>query len=148
MRKTIFLFLSFLFVANITLAQQTVTGKVTDANGMPLADVSVKSKKTGKGTTTATDGSFRLSVSAKDELEFSSVGYESQTVPAGAGEIKVVLVQSTEELSQVVMVGTRGMGRAKTRNSCAGGYHPHQPGRFAYCQNGSYFRFKPGSAIL
>ncbi len=117
MRKTIFLFLSFLFVANVTLAQQTVTGKVTDANGIPLADVSVKSKKTGKGTTTASDGSFRLSVSAKDELEFSSVGYESQTVPAGAGEIKIVLVQSTEELSQVVMVGTRGSGRAKTETA-------------------------------
>ncbi|HEY6063527.1 MAG TPA: TonB-dependent receptor [Chitinophagaceae bacterium] len=117
MRKSIFLFISFLLIASITLAQQTVTGKVTDANGLPLAGVSVKSKKTGKGTVTANDGTFRLSVSAGDELEISSVGYEPQTVTAGPGEIKVVLVQSTEELGQVVLVGSRGSGRAKTETA-------------------------------
>lgn len=114
MRKTLFLLISFLFIAGIAMAQQTVTGKVTDPNGMPLAGVSVKSKKTGKGTVTANDGTFRLSVSADDELEITSVGYEPQTVAAGSGEIKVVLAQATEELRQVVLVGTRSSGRVKT----------------------------------
>lgn len=99
------------------MGQQPVTGKVTDANGMPLKGVSVKLKKTGKGTMTANDGTFRLSVSAGDELEVTSVGYESQTVTAGSGEIKIVLIEATEELSQVVLVGTRGAGRAKTETA-------------------------------
>ncbi len=117
MRKTLFLLIPFLFIASISMAQQTVTGKVTDANGLPLAGVSVKSKKTGKGTVTANDGSFRLSVRADDELEITSVGYEPQTVAAGSGEIKIVLVQATEELGQVVLVGSRGSGRAKTETA-------------------------------
>jgi iron complex outermembrane receptor protein len=114
MRKIIFLLIPFLFTTVFAFAQQTVTGKITDANGIPLAGVSVKSKKTGKGTVTTNDGSFRLSVSADDVLEITSVGYEPQTVTAGTGEIKIVLVQATEELGQVVLVGTRSAGRVKT----------------------------------
>ncbi|MFZ1533680.1 MAG: hypothetical protein WAT14_05895, partial [Chitinophagaceae bacterium] len=64
MRKVLFLFISFLFIGVVATAQQTVSGKIIDANGIPLAGVSVKSKKTGKLTSTAADGSFRLSVAS------------------------------------------------------------------------------------
>ncbi|MBK9569325.1 MAG: TonB-dependent receptor [Chitinophagaceae bacterium] len=98
----------------VTMAQQAVNGKITDQNGLPLAGVSVKSKKTGKFTTTAADGSFSLSVIADDELEISSVGYITQTVSASNPVINISLVQSVEEMSQVVLVGTRTAGRVKT----------------------------------
>ncbi len=117
MRKIIILLVSFLFITDIAFAQQTVTGKVTDVNGLPLAGVSIKSVKTRKGTVTTSDGTFRLSVSASDELEISSVGYESQTVAIGSGELKIVMLQSAEELGQVVLVGSRGSGRAKTETA-------------------------------
>ena len=74
MRKALFLFSIFLFSAMAVIAQQKVTGKVTDASGQPLAGVSVKSKKTGKLTQTDADGSFTISVNADDELEIPFVG--------------------------------------------------------------------------
>ncbi|MGH2553292.1 MAG: TonB-dependent receptor domain-containing protein, partial [Chitinophagaceae bacterium] len=117
MRKPLFLLISLLFLSIFVFAQQTVTGVVTDANGTPLVGVSIKLKKTGKGTVTGNDGRFQLSVSAGDELEITSVGYEPQTVTAGTGEIKVMMVQVTEELGQVVLVGSRGNGRAKTETA-------------------------------
>lgn len=114
MRKVFFLFIPFLLIGIVTMAQQTVSGKITDQNGLPLAGVSVKSIKTSKFTTTASDGSFSLSVNADDELEISSVGYATQTVRASNPVINISLIQSVEELSQVVLVGNRGAGRAKT----------------------------------
>ena len=99
------------------MSQQTISGKITDANGIPLAGVSIKSKKTGKGTVTAADGSFRLTVSADDELEITSVGYVTQTVSAASPVINLTLAQSIEELGQVVLVGTRRAGRVKTETT-------------------------------
>lgn len=98
------------------MAQQTVTGKVTDPNGVPLAGVSVKSKKTGKGIMTASDGTFRLNISSDDKLEISSVGFISQTVPATDTNINIILAESVAEL-QVVLVGTRRPGRVKTETT-------------------------------
>lgn len=117
MKKVIILFVSFLLFGTLTFAQQTATGKVTDSNGLPLQGVSVKSKKTGKTTSTAADGTFKLSVSSDDNLEITSVGYITQTVSAkSAGAINITLVQSIEELGQVVLVGTRSTGRVKTES--------------------------------
>ena len=99
------------------MSQQTISGKITDANGIPIAGVSIKSKKTGKGTVTAADGSFRLTVSVDDELEITSVGYITQTVSAASPVINLTLAQSIEELGQVVLVGTRRAGRVKTETT-------------------------------
>ncbi len=108
MRKAIFLFISFLFTRALVFAQQTITGKVVDTNGLPLAGVSVKSKKTGKGVETASDGTLRLQASAGEMLEISSVGYIDQTIAASTGGImNVTMALSISELNQVVLVGTR-----------------------------------------
>jgi iron complex outermembrane receptor protein len=117
MRKALFLFVSFLFIGIIAISQQTITGKIVDGNGLPLAGVSVKSKKTGKVAISNSDGSFSLQTSSDDQLVVSSVGYLPQTISPGSGEIKVTLVQSIEELGQVVLVGTRRMGRVKTETT-------------------------------
>ena len=52
------------------LAQTTkvVSGKISDEGGKPLSNVSVVIKKTGKGVSTAADGSFSISVSPNDVL--------------------------------------------------------------------------------
>jgi iron complex outermembrane recepter protein len=117
MSKFLFLLFPILFIATVINAQQTVSGKVTDESGAPLSGVSIKIKKTGKGTSTANDGTFSISVNSGDELEISSVGYESKTITVSTGNITIVLVQSAEELGQVVLVGSRGSGRAKTETA-------------------------------
>ncbi len=116
MKKVLFL-LSFLLTGILVMAQQVVSGKVTDENGLPLAGVSVKSKKTGKGMITAADGTFRFTVSsAGDQLEISSVGYKTQTVAAGS-EISITLEGAIGELNQVVLLGTRRLGRVRTETT-------------------------------
>ena len=62
MKKFIFLVttaFSLLFAAGQT---RTITGKVTDEKGTPLANASVIIKGTSSGTSTSADGSFSLSV--------------------------------------------------------------------------------------
>lgn len=116
MRKAYLLLLAMLFGITSLLAQQTVSGKITDANGQPLSGVTIKSKKTGKTAITGADGTFSIQAAADDQLEITSVGFVSRTVPA-TGTIAVSLEQAIEELNQVVLVGTRRVGRVKTETT-------------------------------
>lgn len=115
MRKALLLILccmSFL----LSRSQQTITGKITDSNGLPVSGVSVTAKKSGKMALSGADGSFSLSLSAEDELIITSVGYISQTVKS-TGNLQIKLQQSVEELDQVVLVGSRRAGRIKTETT-------------------------------
>ena len=117
MRKCTFLLLWLLFAITQVLAQQVVTGKVKDRSGNALSDVSIRSKKTGKGTATAPDGSFRLEIAANDEIEVTIIGYATQTIkPGSRTDLSITLEQSDTELSQIILVGTRGSGRVKTES--------------------------------
>lgn len=111
--KKALLFLSTLFLITQLSAQQVITGKVLDNTGKPLADASVRSKKTGRGTVSGADGSFRLDVANDDELEISMIGFATQTVKAGS-DVTITMQQGNTELSQIVLVGTRSAGRVKT----------------------------------
>lgn len=117
MRKALILILALFFTGLASFAQKIISGKIADANGIPLAGVSVKSVKTKKGTTTGPDGTFSISVSNDDQIEISSVGYVTQTIAASGGQANIVLVQAVGELSQVVLVGTRRVGRVKTETT-------------------------------
>jgi iron complex outermembrane receptor protein len=114
MRKAILLLFAVLFIFTAAFAQQPLTGKVLDKDGLPLAGVNITNKKNNRTTTTGNDGSFSLAGTAGDELEVSMVGYFTQTVKAGSGPVSVALDANSTELSQVVMVGTRSGGRVKT----------------------------------
>ncbi len=118
MKNSLLLLLGFfVFLLNNLSAQQIVTGKVVDNAGNPLSDVSVKSKKTGNGTTTAGDGSFSLQVITNDELEISMIGFRTQSVKTGSSStISIRMVASETELSQIVLVGTRGGVRVTTES--------------------------------
>ncbi len=111
MSKRLIVFLGLILFGLTSIAQQTVSGKIVDGNGIPIAGVSIKSKKTGKGTTSAGDGSFRLSVNADDELEISSVGYISQIVSAANSVSNITLLLDISELNQVVVTGSRSLSR-------------------------------------
>ncbi len=116
MRKFLFLFITF--YCSALFAQQTVRGKITDVNGIPLAGISVKSVKTGAGTTTNTEGNFQLSgINKDDELEISSVGYATQVVSAADPVINVTLTISAESMMEVVLIGSRRGARVKTEST-------------------------------
>jgi len=88
--------------------EKTITGKVTDSkDGSGLPGVSVTAKGSSIGTSTGTDGTFRISVRASvTTLIFSSVGYGTQEVSIdGKSSVDVSLVIIDASLNEVVVTG-------------------------------------------
>ena len=89
--------------------QRTITGTVTSkADGLPLPGVNVKIKGAPKGTVTVSGGKFSLDVTQSEavSLEFSYLGYLSQTVRVGnSNTINVALTEDAQSLTDVVVVG-------------------------------------------
>jgi TonB-dependent starch-binding outer membrane protein SusC len=105
MKKILLFHLSFI-IALTSFAQRTITGKVSDDKGQPLANVSVAVKGTTTGTTTKVDGTYSLTVpAAAKTLVFSSVDMTSQEVAIGSTST-VSITMSTQEksLGEVVVV--------------------------------------------
>jgi hypothetical protein len=83
-----------------------IKGTVKDAQGNPLAGVSVIVKGTNKGTSSGTDGSFSIDANGGDVLEFTMVGYQKKSVNIGKQiQVNVVLELEVSGLSDVVVVG-------------------------------------------
>lgn len=87
------------------MAQFTVTGKVTDSDGMGIPGASILEKGTTNGTITSVDGDYTLRISsANATLVFSFVGMETQEVAvAGRPSIDVTLKTSAIGLGEVVV---------------------------------------------
>ena len=97
-----------LFFIQVSFAQErTVKGKVNSATGTPLQGVTVQVKGTRNGTATNTNGEYTINVpGANSVLVFSSVGFTTQEVTVGSQtEVSVTLAESTEKLSDIVVVG-------------------------------------------
>jgi len=107
MKKTL-LFCLGLFVGLSGLyAQQTVSGKVTDASdGSALPGVSIQIRGTSTGATSDMDGNYSVSASSTDVLVFSFIGYENQEITVGSRtSINVQLATDVTELDELVVVG-------------------------------------------
>lgn len=88
--------------------QQEVSGTVSDSAGHPLVGVTVAQKGTTAGTTTGTDGGYRLMVQdpATAILLFSYVGYEAASKPVEGRSVLNMKLQSTARgLNEVVVIG-------------------------------------------
>ncbi len=86
-------------------ADVSITGKVTDANGKPLENVSVQVKGGASGTTTDAQGNFSINVpDAQATLVFSSIGYVTLEVRlAGTGSLNVTLTETAASMQTVVV---------------------------------------------
>lgn len=99
----------------LAFAQQTrtITGTVKDEKGIAIPFASVQVKGTTTGTTTAEDGTFKLSVNEGAVLLVNSLGYDSKEVTVGAGStLNVTLGSSSSQLSEVVVTAL-GIEREK-----------------------------------
>ena len=105
MRKLYLLLMGVVFFATQALAQRTVTGKVTDDKGNPLANVSVLVRGTTVGTTTKADGTYSLAVPANAKaLVFSSVDMSPVELALGANtQINATLKNEDKTMSEVVV---------------------------------------------
>jgi TonB-dependent starch-binding outer membrane protein SusC len=107
MRKVSLLLGVVLFWVQVFAQQRIITGKVTDANGAPVANASVVIKGSTAGTTTKPDGSYSIGVTDKARyLIISSIGQADQEITIGnKGIINAILQPADKSLSEVVVVG-------------------------------------------
>ena len=94
------------FVFQFSFAQEkTVTGNVTDQDGLPLPGVSIVVKGTTKGTQSDFDGNYSIGVSSGQILVFSYVGQKTTERTVGAANvINVQMEPDAQALEEVVVV--------------------------------------------
>ncbi|NNL16214.1 MAG: SusC/RagA family TonB-linked outer membrane protein [Flavobacteriaceae bacterium] len=94
------------FVVQFTFAQEkTVSGTVSDNNGLPLPGATVVIQGTSTGTSTDFDGNYSINTAVGDVLNFSYVGYASQSATVGASNSINVSLQPDNQLEEVVVTG-------------------------------------------
>ena len=64
--------------------EKTVTGNITDENGLPLPEATVVEQGTDNGTTTDFDGNYQISVQEGNILILSFVRYTDQELVVGS----------------------------------------------------------------
>lgn len=83
-----------------------ISGTVKDKTGEPIIGANVVVKGTTNGTITDIDGQYTLEVSPSTVIQISYIGYFTQEIPvADKSLIDVKLVEDTQQLSEVVVVG-------------------------------------------
>jgi TonB-linked SusC/RagA family outer membrane protein len=92
----------FLSVSLITMAQRTVSGKVSGDNNIPLAGASVTVKGSSRTSITDEQGNFKIAATDDDILVVSNVGFIRQEIRAAdAGQ--VTLKADPKSLNEVVV---------------------------------------------
>ena len=107
MLRTLFFTVFLTVITAATIAQQTVTGTVTNAKDQtPLENVSVTSGG-GGGTMTDSLGHFSIRVpNANASVTFSFTGFTAQTLRLnGRSSLTVSLSESSNSLNDVVVIG-------------------------------------------
>ena len=83
-----------------------VSGKVTDNKGEPLAYANVLVQGTTIGTVTDMEGNYSITVpNNASQLNYSFIGYNSQTLPITGSVMNVALMENTTALQEVVVAG-------------------------------------------
>lgn len=108
--------------ASTVASGYTLTGFVFNKRFEPLANASIMVKGTAKGTTSGSNGGFKLPGGKKDDvLRISFIGYKTAeiTVAAPESNITVIMEDATSELDQVVAQGYSKTTRRLSTSSVA-----------------------------
>ena len=91
--------------ASTTQDPITVTGQVTNTDGVPLPGVSVVVKGTSRGVATDFDGNYQIVVpNGQSILVFTSIGYTEKEIIVGTQTtINVSMEESVSQLDEVVL---------------------------------------------
>lgn len=120
-RKLFYVMLVLLFSSAFAYAQRTVTGTITDNNGVPLIGATIIVKGTSNGTSTDFDGKFSIEITSNsDVLQVSYLGYKSIEVTVGSQtNISITMEEDAESLGEVVI---NALGFTEQRDKIASTY--------------------------
>ncbi len=100
------LFLGLFLMGSFAMAQNRVSGRVTDNVNEPIPGVNVLVKGTSTGTVTDANGNFSLNAPSDGVLVFSFVGYLTQEIPvANQTTISITMEADVQQLQEVVVTG-------------------------------------------
>ena len=108
------IYLVVLAIVSINFATSQVTGKVSGADGMPIAGVNVVEKGTSNGAISDFDGNYEINSASNATLVFSYVGYETQEVAVANQSVVNVTLQDGSSLDEVILVGSRTAPRSNS----------------------------------
>lgn len=107
--RIMLLLLGMSFISGSIFAQNTtISGKVVDEKGSPLAGATVKLKAAQEATTTDIKGNFSLQLPPNiTAIEVSYIGYYSQTISVkpSSKNITIKILPNPNNLNEVVVVG-------------------------------------------
>lgn len=90
----------------MAVAQQKITGKVTDEQGVSMIGVNVSVKGTTLGTITDANGNYSINTQPDATLLFNFIGYTQNAQAVNQRTvIDVVMIESSKDLDEVVIVG-------------------------------------------
>ncbi|MCL3782311.1 SusC/RagA family TonB-linked outer membrane protein [Prolixibacteraceae bacterium JC049] len=115
MRKIYFILVGLFALLGSAYAQQSITGTVTDPEGIGIPGVAITEKGTTNGTSTDIDGKYTLSVQSDATIVFSFLGMQTvEQKIEGRSEINVQLEKSQIGLEEVVVTA---LGITKEKKS-------------------------------
>ena len=95
--------------------QHVVSGTVVDQNGAPMIGVAVYIAETLQGVVTGNDGKYEIKATPEQELQFSFIGYKTESVKIGSRS--VVDVKMIEEALAVEQVVVTALGIKRDEKS-------------------------------
>ena len=105
--------MSLLLAIAPAFAQTVVKGTVTSADdGLPLIGVSVVEQGTMNGTVTDFDGNYELETAKNATIQFSYIGYKTQTAKAAA-TLNIVMESDAIMMEEVVSLGYSSLKKAE-----------------------------------
>ena len=90
------------------IAQVNIKGRIFDEQNAPLTGVSVKTELNGKtvGSISDIDGNYSISKDENADIEFSFIGFATQTIaPNGLSIINVQMKEDRKMLDEAVVIG-------------------------------------------
>ena len=105
MKKLLVSLVCLLAAGSFALAQQLITGTVTDITGEPVIGAGVLVEGTQTGVVTGMDGTFSIQAPRGARLVVSSLGFLSQTLVADRSPLQVTLLEDNMMLDDVVVIG-------------------------------------------
>ena len=97
--------LGLVMSANAYAQDVNVTGTIIDDLGEPVLGANVVVKGTANGATTDLDGNFSFNAAKGSTLVISFIGYKSQEVVFDGKPLNITLVEDSEMLEDVVVIG-------------------------------------------
>lgn len=98
-------------VSEVWAQKITQAGNVVDHSGEPLIGVTILVKGQTTGAVTDLDGHFSVSCNKGNTLVFSFMGYKSVEKKATGAKMEVKMVEDTQTLDEVVVVGYGTMSK-------------------------------------